>query len=797
MSNCNDGLIRFLVDEHNFEEVITCLKKTDVVVVDLETNGLDPYHGSQIIGISLYFPQQLITYYLPFRHGIGEPIDYSVYEKMSNRTTKKRRVITRQLYESLNVEHDNLPLSYLEELKSHWTLPLTHIFHNAKFDLHFLNVAGFPVADVVEDTMLALHLVFEDWKRVKVIAPYTDKKGRWVYNSNGVLDVKEQYANRKLKWMCAYLQHNGYISNTPSAAEGEDSLYDCMEVLEEELKSTFKFKSPLLDIKADMWMLEPSEVYMYAQNDSILTYYLREWCMKQLTNWDNVKLWNESCDILRNFNFRMEVNGVHLDTVKAKDELMLIHDRLIDCREVFYSRVANHSISSPVKLKQTLQSGVLAKEYSDLLPDWVENNKDLQVYSKYTVSNTSKETLEKYKDHPIVRLVMAYRKLKKSWDYLTKWVSAVDDEGIVRNNMSMDGTVSGRFSSWGNSGNWQNIPDRDGYTIKRAIVSGEDEYIIAIDYAQLEARIASYIAESMLVEEGVHANYPTMSNLFKGIYNLNDLQDINPVVNIDNFMNYDKTIDIHNFTKEVLDIRYMLYGKVTDEQILLDRGYVLADVNDHAATVDDLCRFFAKTLNFGLLYSGSPYMVARHLRVELEAAKELHKRWHKLFPSFSIAQEYYENLSLQFRKQPASEIYSLYATQPITGRHRRLKPYSTKEPVYKAGKIVSYYNKRSDMASKVWNNIVQGIGGHLLPLAMTWYGYKYGWEGVKPFALIHDAIELRVQKTQLEKVNLVVAEMVDFDINPKLDVSISIGSNWQDMKEIEGIVNGYPIGKAN
>ena len=99
----------------------------------------------------------------------------------------------------------------------------------------------------------------------------------------------------------------------------------------------------------------------------------------------------------------------------------------------------------------------------------------------------------------------------------------------------MDGTVSGRFSSWGNSGNWQNIPDRDGYTIKRAIVPGEDEYIIAIDYAQLEARIASYIAESMLVKEGVHSNYPTMSNLFKGIYNLNDLQDINPAVNIDNF----------------------------------------------------------------------------------------------------------------------------------------------------------------------------------------------------------------------------------------------------------------------
>ena len=70
-------------------------------------------------------------------------------------------------------------------------------------------------------------------------------------------------------------------------------------------------------------------------------------------------------------------------------------------------------------------------------------------------------------------------------------------------------------------------------------------------------------------------------------------------------------------------------------------------------------------------------------------------------------------------------------------------------------------------------------------------------QGVKPFALIHDAIELRVKKIELDRVNLVVAEMVDCDIDPKLDVSISIGSNWQDMKEIEGIVNGKPLGKAN
>ena len=117
MSNCNGGMIRVLVNEGNFDEVITGLENSDVVVVDLETNGLDPYHGSQIIGISLFFPELITTYYLPFRHGIGEPIDYSAYEKMSNRTTKKRRVITRQTYESLNVEHNNLPLSYLDRLR--------------------------------------------------------------------------------------------------------------------------------------------------------------------------------------------------------------------------------------------------------------------------------------------------------------------------------------------------------------------------------------------------------------------------------------------------------------------------------------------------------------------------------------------------------------------------------------------------------------------------------------------------------------------------------------------------------
>ena len=770
------------------DRVIDLFKSEDTVVVDVETNGLRPYHHSKITGLVFYFPYVNESFYLPFRHGEGMPVDYSNYDKLSNRTKAKQALIVRRMFDKFKhtMYYNNLSLTCIDRIKQVWTLPKTHIFHNAKFDLHFLLQEGFSLPNHIEDTMVALHIVFEDWKSVKVKAPYVDKKtGQWIRDSNGDLEIKEQYANRQLKWFTAFLQFNKFIPLYPLATQSEQSLQIAADKLKQRIMSTLMLDDmPAIDIKANMWMLHSIDVESYARTDTILTWYLREWCIKQITKWHNNDLWAKSCKILRDVSFRMEYNGVTLDVDNAIIESNIAEERLQECQQIFYDDVAEHSIASPKKLKETLQSGILKLSiYDELLPNWMENVEGLTTYSKYSITDTAKATLERYKDHAVIRLVQEYRKLKKSKDYLSKWINAVDTTGIVRNNMSMDGTVAGRFSSWGESGNWQNIPDRNGYTIKRAIVAKDDELIVAIDYGQLEARLASYIAEGLLVDEGIHNNYPTMTNLFLGNYDMDRIRKLNPTVKESEFVNDDGTVDLHNFTKAVLNVRELLFRGLDARQILLNRGYRLAEVDDYEVVLDGLCRFYAKTLNFGLLYSGTKYMVARELKIPVASASKLYDKWHSLFPSFSIAREHYEKQALMYRERPDGNGYSMYVTQPITGRHRKLTMYKQYATTKKHG-INQRYEVRADKAKKVWNNVVQGLGGFLIPSALVSYGDKYGWEGVKPFALIHDAIELRVDKKHIYKVKFIVEEMVAFDIVPNLVVDVAYGTNWQDMKPV-------------
>lgn len=115
--------------EQDFREVLYSLDTERVVAFDTETNGLRPYHGDRLIGISFYFTEAGYSAYLPFRHQAGT----------------------------------NLPLAYLDILKD--VFPNTnalYVGHNTKFDLHVLNIDGFRRPSFVEDTLIAAHLLNEN-----------------------------------------------------------------------------------------------------------------------------------------------------------------------------------------------------------------------------------------------------------------------------------------------------------------------------------------------------------------------------------------------------------------------------------------------------------------------------------------------------------------------------------------------------------------------------------------------------------------------------------------------------------
>ena len=119
-------------DIATYNHVISVLESASIVVVDLETTGLEWHGDDKIAGIALYVPGQGAGYYLPFRHG----------------------------------DTNNLPLDLMDPLKPLLTSP-SKVYYtwNGKFDYLFLQSEGFPVLENlprVYDVMLALHLLDEN-----------------------------------------------------------------------------------------------------------------------------------------------------------------------------------------------------------------------------------------------------------------------------------------------------------------------------------------------------------------------------------------------------------------------------------------------------------------------------------------------------------------------------------------------------------------------------------------------------------------------------------------------------------
>ncbi len=117
------------------------LQSNTVWVVDIEANGLHPYNGNHIIGVSFYFPNTGDNIYYPIRHGVGDH--------------KKRR----------DIDYGNLPV---DDLRAMWNDCMTPdkvvLGHNTKFDLHFLVREGFAEPTTFLDTKVTAYLTLEDWR---------------------------------------------------------------------------------------------------------------------------------------------------------------------------------------------------------------------------------------------------------------------------------------------------------------------------------------------------------------------------------------------------------------------------------------------------------------------------------------------------------------------------------------------------------------------------------------------------------------------------------------------------------
>lgn len=109
---------------------------------------------------------------------------------------------------------------------------------------------------------------------------------------------------------------------------------------------------------------------------------------------------------------------------------------------------------------------------------------------------TREEELAKLKDlHPIVADILAYRELQKLLStYIEKLPAMVGDDGRLHTEFLQAGTTTGRMAS--QNPNLQNIPVKSEYgrRIRSAFTAEKGFVLAAIDYSQIELRVAAGLA---------------------------------------------------------------------------------------------------------------------------------------------------------------------------------------------------------------------------------------------------------------------------------------------------------------
>lgn len=223
--------------------------RTNMVAVDCETNGLNPYQGARIIGISLYFPQTKEGFYLPIRH----PDEDENFDMDSDDWYDFRDVYNRRALQDTT----------------------TFLGHNIKFDLHFLQVDGFIPPLKIEDTMLLAQLVSPQEEIV-----HGSRQGA--------------YALKRLA--ADYL--------------GED--VDSEAIMIEKIMALPEVKTKK-QAKGSMWRLSAADVAEYAIMDVRITWNLREFLREHAERWQVWGTYLDRCEFLRWFLFPAEARGILID----------------------------------------------------------------------------------------------------------------------------------------------------------------------------------------------------------------------------------------------------------------------------------------------------------------------------------------------------------------------------------------------------------------------------------------------------------------------------------------------------
>ena len=207
--------------------------------------------------------------------------------------------------------------------------------------------------------------------------------------------------------------------------------------------------------------------------------------------------------------FDMEVSGFKVDAVALSESGIAYKEKISDLES---------------KIKELTDEPTLnvnsPKQLGEVLFEKLKIAKGKKTKTGYS---TGAEVLEALEDtHPVVPLVLEYRKLQKLFStYIEGFKPLIDKRtGLIHTSFNQTVTATGRLSS--KEPNLQNIPVRDdlGKELRKFFVSRHpDGVLIGADYSQIELRLlAAFSNCEGLVKafrDGVDVHTATASKVFK------------------------------------------------------------------------------------------------------------------------------------------------------------------------------------------------------------------------------------------------------------------------------------------
>ena len=182
---------------------------------------------------------------------------------------------------------------------------------------------------------------------------------------------------------------------------------------------------------------------------------------------------------------QMKSIGIKLDTKHLEKLSKKFHQELAQLEKNIYQLAETEfNINSPKQLGEVL---------FDTLGLKPKNAKKTAGGQR----STKESELEKLRDeHPVITEILRYRELQKLVStYIDTLPQQVEKDGRVHSTLLQTGAATGRMAS--KDPNLQNIPIRteEGRLVRGAFVAESGYSLVAIDYSQIELRIAAILSQ--------------------------------------------------------------------------------------------------------------------------------------------------------------------------------------------------------------------------------------------------------------------------------------------------------------